>query len=405
MRIEDLTQDPKNANRGTEAGRRALEASLKKLKYGRSILIDKHGAIIAGNKTARAAQALGAETVRVITTDGKELIAVQREDLDLETDPEARRLAYADNLVGQLDFMLDTDQVLADLADGLDLADFAEALALEGETPKKKRDPDAGLSKESLKCAEAWPVEPGQVWQVGPHTIYIGDNLDAPPIESLHSRKADLIFTDPPYNVGEQNEGGKRDFRKACRDLADAEWDRGFDPRDVAHLLTDSAGANASAYICTSHWLFGDWVELGQKYFDRVAFVAWCKPNPMPCLHKRLFTSGTELIAFWGRGKYTFNFPEAGHALDHWEILRENSPWHPTQKPLEIPSRAIAYSSKPGDLVFDPFGGSGSTLIAAEKLGRHCYLIERDPEYAARILERCTEEGLSPDLLMTKAGA
>jgi hypothetical protein len=121
-KITDLTPDARNANRGTERGLRALDHSLRQYGAGRSILVDKHGRIIAGNKTHQGAADIGLEDVLIVQTDGKQLVAVQRTDLDLETDPAARQMAYADNRVGQLDLEFDPGVLLADLDAGLDLS-------------------------------------------------------------------------------------------------------------------------------------------------------------------------------------------------------------------------------------------------------------------------------------------
>jgi hypothetical protein len=121
VKISDLTPDRKNANKGTQAGLRALDKSLRDLGAGRSILVDKHGEIIAGNKTVERAADLGFEDVIMVKTDGTKLVAVQRTDLDLETDPEARQLAYADNRIAEIDLDWDYEQVDFDLADGVDL--------------------------------------------------------------------------------------------------------------------------------------------------------------------------------------------------------------------------------------------------------------------------------------------
>jgi hypothetical protein len=121
--LEDLAQDPNNANLGTERGATLLETSLQKHGAGRSILADKNGVIIAGNKTAEISAKL-ALPIRVIETDGTELVVVQRTDLDLETDASARELAYADNRVGQLNLEWDIPLLEADLHCGLDLKEL-----------------------------------------------------------------------------------------------------------------------------------------------------------------------------------------------------------------------------------------------------------------------------------------
>ncbi len=121
IKVADLTPDPRNANRGTRRGRRALKTSLEKYGAGRSILVDKHGTVIAGNKTLEGARAAGVTDVIVVPTDGSQLVAVQRTDLDLTADAKARELAYADNRTSELDLEWDAEEVARDLEAGLTL--------------------------------------------------------------------------------------------------------------------------------------------------------------------------------------------------------------------------------------------------------------------------------------------
>lgn len=111
--IGDLTPDPNNANRHTERGTGLLESSIRRLGAGRSILMDKHGRIIAGNATHEAAGSVGLEDVIVVKTDGTKLVAVQRTDLDLETDLAAMELAVADNRIGEVNLDLDANVLQA----------------------------------------------------------------------------------------------------------------------------------------------------------------------------------------------------------------------------------------------------------------------------------------------------
>jgi len=120
-KLSDLIPDHANANKGTERGRSALEASLRQFGAGRSILIDKNGRIIAGNKTVETAADVGLEDVIIIQTDGRQIVAVQRTDLDIDS-AEGRGLAYADNRVGELSLDWDAEQVLADINAGVDLS-------------------------------------------------------------------------------------------------------------------------------------------------------------------------------------------------------------------------------------------------------------------------------------------
>ena len=120
-KLDTLTPDHANANKGTERGRYALEASLRQYGAGRSILLDKNGRIIAGNKTAEVAADVGLDDVLIVQTDGKQIVAVQRTDLDIDSEA-GRGLASADNRVGELSLDWDAEQVLADINTGVDLS-------------------------------------------------------------------------------------------------------------------------------------------------------------------------------------------------------------------------------------------------------------------------------------------
>jgi len=135
-----LKADKHNANKGTKRGRALVEKSLKDLGAGRSILADKDGNIIAGNKTFEAAEKLGVP-VRFVETDGTELVVVQRKDLDLEEPTgKARQLAYADNRAGELGLDWDQDVLGADVELGLDLGE----LGLDGAGAERKNEIQSG---------------------------------------------------------------------------------------------------------------------------------------------------------------------------------------------------------------------------------------------------------------------
>ena len=122
-KISDLTPDPNNANQGTERGAYMVRRSLEKLGAGRSVLIDKNGVLIAGNKTTKAAYELGIENAIIVPTDGSQLVVVQRTDLDLSTDAKAKELAIADNRTGEIGLAWD-NAVLEELAQDVSLDDW-----------------------------------------------------------------------------------------------------------------------------------------------------------------------------------------------------------------------------------------------------------------------------------------
>lgn len=126
MKLSDLQSDKRNANKGSPRGDKMIEDSLRQYGAGRSILIDKHGKIIAGNKTVENAGQIGMDDVIVVQSDGTKLVAVQRTDLDLGTDKMAKELAIADNRSSQVSLDWDVD-VLKELATEIELDKFFSA--------------------------------------------------------------------------------------------------------------------------------------------------------------------------------------------------------------------------------------------------------------------------------------
>jgi hypothetical protein len=128
----DITEDPRNANAGTERGHALIESSIARLGAGRSIVVDRHGRTIAGNKSREAMISAGLTDAIVVETDGTRPVVVKRVDLDLE-DPTtaARDLAYADNRAGEVDLAWDADRLRADRADGFDLSPYFSEKELE----------------------------------------------------------------------------------------------------------------------------------------------------------------------------------------------------------------------------------------------------------------------------------
>jgi DNA modification methylase len=124
-------------------------------------------------------------------------------------------------------------------------------------------------------------------------------------------------------------------------------------------------------------------------FCDFSGYLIWAKPNPMPSLSKRHPTWNTELCAYGTRGtKRIVNFPSDGHFLSCREVIKKSDGSHPTQKPIELLEPLISFSSGKGQMIFDGFLGSGSTLIACEKTNRKCYSMEISPEYVDVAVKR-----------------
>lgn len=165
--LSSLSPDEHNANKGTERGTFMIRRSLEKLGAGRSLVLDRNGRIIAGNKTAESAAEIGLEDVLIVRTRGDKLVAVLREDLDLD-DPAglARELAYADNRAGQVSLDWDVDILAEDLAGGVDFNDWFKPFEIEALTPKPLpeswREYDESAADdvefhECPKCGHKWP--------------------------------------------------------------------------------------------------------------------------------------------------------------------------------------------------------------------------------------------------------
>jgi hypothetical protein len=162
--VRDLQLDPQNANKGTERGSEMLKASLQAYGAGRSLLVDKHGVVIAGNKTLEAAASIGMDDIVVIRTDGSKLVVVQRTDLDLSIDSKAKALAVADNRVSEVSLEWDSS-VLSELAaNSVDLSKLFsedELLKILGETPQAPEafpeyDENIKTDYRCPKCGYTW---------------------------------------------------------------------------------------------------------------------------------------------------------------------------------------------------------------------------------------------------------
>lgn len=198
-----------------------------------------------------------------------------------------------------------------------------------------------------------------------------------------------MVFTDPPYNIASDSKNFAADCSKAMEDLSHQEWDKDFDIESALNSIYLIMAEDVTVYVCTSHFLAGRIWNWMRQWASHNSYCIWSKPNPMPSLSKRHWTWNTEIICYATRGKHTFNFPKEGHALSTWTINKKNgSSGHPTEKPIEVPAMAISHSSKKRDIIVDLFGGSGSTLIACEELGRKCYTCEIDEHYCDVIIQR-----------------
>lgn len=377
FKVSKLTKHPNNPRILRDAQYQTLKKSIEDnpdlLEARPLILSNRTGKniVIGGNQRLQVVKDLGWLTVPCVLFP------------DL-TEEKEREIMIRDNVSnGDWDF----DKLKADW-DSTELNEWGL------DVPWGDAEPDQVVGQtDADETPEVQPVPvsvTGDLWVLGDHRLLCGDSTDADQVATLmNGEKADMVFTDPPYNIASENKGVAANVSKAHNDLMNSEWDKGFDFSKVQERLFESISNNVTVYVCTSHHLAGKIWEWMKEWSDHSSWCVWSKPNPMPSLMKRHWTWSGELICYGTRGKHIFNFPNDGHAFSIWNISKVNgSSGHPTEKAVSVPEHAIIHSSNKGQLVLDLFGGSGSTMIACEKTGRHCRMMELDQNYCDVIIRR-----------------
>jgi len=235
-------------------------------------------------------------------------------------------------------------------------------------------------------------TEQGDIFQLGNHRLGCGSSTDAAFVAKLVGKnKVTCILTDPPYGV--DYVGGKRDFSKlgkeGAKDIANdqiqtqAEYAR-FTEEWLAAIRPHLTSYNA-AYIFNADSMFPalrKGMEDAEFYYSQM--LVWVKNTVV--VGRKDYLPMHELIAYGWHGRHKMQRTKAKSVLFHPKPQR--SKLHPTMKPVGLLRKLLPNSTRFGDVVYDPFGGSGSTLIACEHLGRKCIMVELDPEYVATIIAR-----------------
>ena len=381
IKTSDLIPYARNSRTHSDAQVAKLSASIKEFGFLNPVIVDGENGIIAGHGRILAAQKLGLEAVPTIEADHLTeaqrrayIIADNRLALDAGWDDELLRIELGDLDAEGFDLSLtgfDLDEI-ANLT-----AEEIEGLTDEDAVPEVPEDPVTVL---------------GDVWVLGRHRLMCGDSTSIDAVERLmDGRKADMVFTDPPYNIGSENKGIAADVSKAHKNLMAADWDKDFEIEAPLNCALSVIAKDCAVYVCTSHHLAGRIWAWMKEWSDHHSFCVWSKPDPMPSLTKRHWTWDTELIPYATRGKHVFNAENGQHSPSTWRINKQQGTektGHPTQKPVAVPQHAIEKSSHNNQIVLDLFGGSGSTLIACEKTARDCRMMELDPKYCDVIIKR-----------------
>ncbi|MBA3059121.1 site-specific DNA-methyltransferase [Rhodoferax sp.] len=369
----------RNARTHSEDQVAQIAASIVEFGFTNPILAGSDGIIVAGHGRLTAAQKLGLEVVPVVVLD--HLTPTQRRALIIADNRIAENAGWDDAMLRvELDALRDDDFDLSLTGFDADaLADLFEGD--EGDTGQTGDD-EVPESQESVIS------RPGDVWLLGGHRVLCGDATDVKCYEQLlQGKEVDMTVTDPPYNVNYAN-SAKDKMRGKDRAILNDNLGDGFYDFLLAALTPIMANCTGAVYVAMSSSeldvLQAAFREAGGKWST---FIIWAKNT---------FTMG--------RSDYQrqyepimYGWPEGGKhhwcgdrdQSDVWQIKKPHkNDLHPTMKPVELVERAIRNSSKPGDVVLDPFGGSGTTLIAAEKSGRTARLMELDPKYVDVIVRR-----------------
>ncbi len=357
-----------------------IARSITEFGFNVPVLIDDQNRIVAGHGRVLAAKKLGLEEVPVIA-------------INHLSEPQKNAFMLADNRLQELGGGWNDDLLRVELSD-LKAADFdIELTGFTEDDFLNEDDIDDSMDAEN-QCPEPDECQPvvtvqGDVWQLGNHRLFCGDATKKDQVCGyIKEEHPVLMFTDPPYGV---------DYSSTKNDVIIGDQSQSTIPVSFAIAVNEVLEANAQIYVC------GGWKNVGMHYslFDYYLrmmprMLVWVKENIL--LRHSNYHSQYELVFFGWKGKggsaeFWHGGRKADNCSDVFQIHRDLSKdyLHPTQKPVELSLRCITNSSKPGDLVYEPFGGSGSALIACEKSGRHCRVMELDPKFCDVIIHRWQE--------------
>jgi site-specific DNA-methyltransferase (adenine-specific) len=365
LRIAELTLDPNNARQHDEKNLKAIQGSLTQFGQRKPIVITEAGTIVAGNGTVEAAKRLGWTDIEVVRVPSD------------WTDAQVKAFAIADNRTAELanwNQEVLTSQLLELEAEGWELAEFGfEAFELPAE--------DKPIIQDEIPESAPGRVALGDIWQLGNHRLMCGDSLDNDKIAILlDGQEIETVVSDPPYGMSFQSNYRKQKHKAISND-------------DDFRALDFICSLKASH----SKYIFCRWDNL-DTVLKPTSLITWVKNNWSMGDLEHSHARQTEVILFYPGSNHVF---PKGRPSDVVKYARTGNDLHPTQKPLELMAEIIGWTK---GLILDLFGGSGSTLIAAQQLSRTCYMMELDPKYCDVIIERWEKlTGQKAELLPAKA--
>jgi len=350
-----------------------LAASIREFGFTNPILIDLENNIIAGHGRLMAAKKLGMDEVPAIIVTG----------LD---ERKRRALVIADNKLalnaGWDDEILKNE--LSDLA-----GDFGDLMGFSQDELVAMLQPEQvyGLTDEDAvpEVSDTPITVLGDVWLLGNHRLMCGDSTSIDAVDKLmNGQKADLLHTDPPYGVSYDGKGGSKDWDMIKNDAVTGD---GL----VDFLVAVFNCANLSLKDKAAWYIWHGYKGIYEFYHalklcgkEASSQIVWVK-NGLGTMWSNYRPKHE--CAIYVNGEFYAGYDQS----TVWEVSREKNYVHPTQKPLELVEKALNNSSKSKDIVLDLFGGSGSTLVACEKIGRLARVMELDPKYCDVIIKRWQE--------------
>ena len=404
-----------NNPRTNDAAVDVVAASIKEFGFRQPIVVDEQGVIIVGHTRYKAALKLGMTEVPVHVAVGL-------------TPAQAQAYRLADNQTATMSSW-DDDKLIQELAKlrelnfDLNLTGFSEdeLLQLLATGNDGLADPDA-----VPEPPDAASTQPGDLWILGNHRLLCGDSSKAEDVDRLlDGAQVHLVNTDPPYGVKVEPRSNNAIAAGLSSFPADATPHyHGFDlARDAQKGTPTHKKLRAKDRPLANDFLSDEaFIRLLEAWFGNIARVLrpgrgfyiwggyanvgnyppvlkanglyfaqaliWVKEHPV--LTRKDFMGNHEWCFYGWKEGAAHKFFGPNNATDVWSIKKVNpqSMIHLTEKPVELATRAMAYSSKPGENVLDLFGGSGSTLIGAEQNGRKAFLMELDPLYCDVIVQR-----------------
>lgn len=368
MKVSDLIPYANNSRTHSDEQVNQVASSIKEFGFTNPVLIDEDNGIIAGHGRIMAANKLGIDEVPCVVLNGlteaqKKAYVIADNQLALNSGWDLDMLKLEIESLGELEFDIDLlgfdDEFLNELLP----EDEVEGLTDEDAAPELPETPVSVL---------------GDIWQLGDHRVMCGDSTSIDAVmKLLENKRANMVHTDPPYGVSYQS-----NMRTSSEKFDVLKNDDLF--LDIAPVIESCS--DGWVFVWTSWKVLTKWIDLFEGFGYPTNQVIWFKGGGGIGDLKKTFSSDYETALVWHRGAEL-----TGKRIGSvWKVEKDSasSYVHPTQKPVALPEEAIDKTTMKGDVVLDLFGGSGSTLIACEKINRCARLMELDEKYVDVIINR-----------------